>query len=89
MNHRSLADCHVTVAPNSNLAAKNPYAMEVLVYEHAAIGAPPAIVVRWIERNPLGSVGIDVGVSHIDSSVTGAASITVHSGFQGIAVKEA
>jgi hypothetical protein len=77
VNHRSLADCHVTVAPNSNLAAKNPYAMEVLVYEHAAIGAPPAIVVRWIERNPLGKIGIDVGVSHLDAFATGLANITV------------
>jgi hypothetical protein len=56
--------------------------MKVLVDEHMAVDAPSAVVVRWVERNPVGSISIDVGVSHIDDLVTGSANGTVHRGLK-------
>jgi hypothetical protein len=35
-------------------------------------------VARWVERNPLGSVSLEVGVSHIDHFITGPAKGSVH-----------
>jgi hypothetical protein len=64
--------------PCCNLAATLAYTVKVLVYELVAISAPRAIVPRWVERNPLGSVSIDVGVSHIDDFVARLAKSAVH-----------